>query len=124
MPDLTPEEYVLKLEAEIDRLSRSQYDLVWQIVKALDLGACGCPDSLIINEVQQLREKNATLTARVAAVEGALRDSQAEANRLGDDVDEVRKQLGEVVGERDALRADLTKNEEWCAVHHSDKPTP
>ena len=45
-----------RLEAENEKLEKSQYTPLWAVVNELKLGGNGCPDSLILEHVSKLRE--------------------------------------------------------------------
>lgn len=80
------------VQREREEAVRNQYAVIWRVVETLQLGAGGCPDALIIGEVERLRERAWAL------------EEQYEA--LGE---QSRITLKVIVKDRDALTAKVAR---------------
>lgn len=95
---------------ERDEAVRNQYAVVWRIVEKLSLGAGGCPDNLILEEVERLRAQVQVLSFDDIQKTTQYVSLTTDALMLCDRISKLEAQVQTLEGERDALKLELERH--------------
>ena len=104
------------------------YKHLWAVVDQLKLGGGGCPDSLILECVSELREQVVSLQREKAELESKLEAQQKVIDAFGSNVDGVHSLVTEIIEQRSLklqvaeLESRLCGMKELYELHQSNRP--